>query len=97
MTGFTGCRGLLVNLCLVTELSRKYHMYFQRHTVNIADKAFQYLKGLFQADKKNLERIEERISGVSYDPLQYFLSDALAPNKRSDSYRRRQAPGGTGR
>ena len=54
----------------------RYHQYFQRHTINIADKAFQYLKGLFQADKKNLERIEERVPEVKYDPLQYFLSDA---------------------
>jgi SRSO17 transposase len=54
----------------------RYHQYFQSHTVNIADKAFQYLKGLFQADKKNLERIEERVPGTKYDPLQYFLSDA---------------------
>lgn len=54
----------------------RYHKYFQRHTVNIAGRAFQYLKGLFQADKKNLERIEERVPETKYDPLQYFLSDA---------------------
>lgn len=54
----------------------RYHKYFQRHTVNISNKAFQYLKGLFQADKKNLERIEERVPETKYDPLQYFLSDA---------------------
>ncbi|MEA3468849.1 MAG: transposase [Thermodesulfobacteriota bacterium] len=54
----------------------RYHQYFQRHTVSIAGRAFQYLKGLFQADKKNLERIEKRVPEVSYDPLQYFLSDA---------------------
>lgn len=54
----------------------RYNQYFQRHTVNIAGRALQYLKGLFQADKKNLERIEERVPGTKYDPLQYFLSDA---------------------
>ncbi len=54
----------------------RYYKYFQRHTVNISDKALQYLKGLFQADKKNLERIEERVPEASYDSLQYFLSDA---------------------
>jgi SRSO17 transposase len=31
---------------------------------------------LFQADKKNMERIEERVVGTSYDPLQYFISDS---------------------
>lgn len=54
----------------------RYHSFFQRHTVNLSDKALQYLKGLFQADKKNIERMEERVPGTKYDPLQYFLSDA---------------------
>jgi hypothetical protein len=40
----------------------RYHKFFQRHTVNLSDKAFQYLKGLFQADKKNMERMEERVA-----------------------------------
>jgi hypothetical protein len=47
----------------------RYGQYLQKHTVNIADKTFQYLKGLFQADKKNLERIEERVPETKYDPL----------------------------
>ena len=54
----------------------RYHKFFQRHTVNLSDKAFQYLKGLFQADKKNMERMEERVAETVYDPLQYFLSDS---------------------
>jgi SRSO17 transposase len=54
----------------------RYHKFFQRHTVNISDKAFQYLKGLFQADKKNMERMEEKVAETVYDPLQYFLSDS---------------------
>jgi SRSO17 transposase len=54
----------------------RYHKFFHRHTVNISDKAFQYLKGLFQADKKNMERMEEKVAETVYDPLQYFLSDS---------------------
>ena len=54
----------------------KYHLLFKRHTSNLADRAFQYLKGLFQADKKNMERMEEKIPDVEYDPLQYFISDS---------------------
>jgi SRSO17 transposase len=54
----------------------RYHKFFQRHTVNLTDRAEQYLKGLFQADKKNMERMEERVVGTQYDPLQYFLSDS---------------------
>jgi hypothetical protein len=46
-----------------------YHKYFQRHTVNIADKVLQYLKGLFQAGKKNMERMEKRVAETVYDPL----------------------------
>jgi len=54
----------------------RYHQFFQRHNANLSDKALQYLKGLFQADKKNMERMEERVPGTEYDPLQYFLSDS---------------------
>jgi SRSO17 transposase len=68
---------------LLTGLARqflsfngKYHLFFKRHTSNIADTAHQYLKGLFQADKKNMERMEEKIPNTNYDSLQYFLSDS---------------------
>ncbi len=54
----------------------RYRQYFQTHTTIIYERSFQYLKGLFQADKKNMERIEERVPGTEYDPLQYFLSDS---------------------
>lgn len=53
-----------------------YRTFFQRHTVNLSDKALQYLKGLFQADKKNMERMEEKVVETIYDPLQHFLSDS---------------------
>jgi hypothetical protein len=49
---------------------RRYHMFFQRHTVSLSEKAFQHLKGLFQADKKNMERMEERVVETEYDSLQ---------------------------
>jgi SRSO17 transposase len=42
----------------------------------LSEKAFQYLKGLFQADKKNMERMGERVVETEYDSLQYFLSDS---------------------
>ena len=54
----------------------RYNKYFQRHTVNLSDKAWQYLKGLFQADRKNMERMEEKVVESDYDSLQYFLSDS---------------------
>ena len=72
-----------VSLNELTGLARRllsfhgrYFQYFQRHNTNLADKAFQYIKGLFQAKKKNMERMEERVPDVVYDQLQYFLSDS---------------------
>ena len=54
----------------------RYSLFFQRHNTSVADKALQYLKGLFQAGKKNMERIEEKVQNVVYDQLQYFLSES---------------------
>jgi hypothetical protein len=51
----------------------RYHVYFRINTINVVNKYFQYLKDLFHADKKNLERVEERAHEASYDPLQYFF------------------------
>jgi SRSO17 transposase len=58
------------------SLHGRYYPFFQRHTSNLAGRALQYLKGLFQADKKNMERMEEKVPDTEYDPLQYFLSDS---------------------
>jgi hypothetical protein len=45
------------------------------YTVIVSDKVFLYIKGLFQAGKKNMERMEKKVPEVQYDPLQHFLSD----------------------
>lgn len=81
--GFSPQENTHVRLKALTGLARQllsfhgsYHQFFQRHTVNISNQAYQYLKGLIQADKKNMERMEEKVPGTEYDPLQYFLSDA---------------------
>lgn len=58
------------------SFSGRYFLFFQRHNVNLSDKALLYLQGLFQAHKKNMERMEERVPGVKYDQLQYFLSES---------------------
>ena len=34
------------------------------------------MKGLFQADKKNMERMDERVVETAFDSLQYFLLDS---------------------
>jgi hypothetical protein len=37
----------------LASFHERYHLFFKRHTVSLSDKAFQYLKGLFQAEKKH--------------------------------------------
>lgn len=37
----------------LASFHERYHHFFKRHTVSLSDKAFQYLKGLFQAEKKH--------------------------------------------
>ena len=54
----------------------RYFQFFQRHNSNLSDKALQYLKGLFQSGKKNMERMEEKVPDVEYEQLQYFLSES---------------------
>jgi SRSO17 transposase len=55
---------------------RRYSFLFKAHTKSFSKQACCYLKGLFQADKKNMERIEERVPDTRYENLQYFLSEA---------------------
>ena len=54
----------------------RYSFLFRSHIKCFGDQAGLYLKGLFQADKKNMERIEERVPETQYENLQYFLSEA---------------------
>ena len=54
----------------------RYFQFFQGHNSNLSDKALQYLKGLFQSGKKNMERMEEKVPDVEYEQLQYFLSES---------------------
>jgi hypothetical protein len=69
---------------------RRYHKFFLRHTISLSEKAFDYLKGLFQADKQNMERKGERVVETEYDSLQYFsfrFQLGLAPGKCADRAR----------
>jgi len=59
--------------------ARRFLSYFNRFSSLFNRKqhhAHHYLKGLIQADKRNMERMEERIPGASEQGLQYFISDS---------------------
>lgn len=49
---------------------------FTCHHNNNADKAVQYLSGLFQSRKRNMERMEESVEGAEYESLQQFISSS---------------------
>jgi SRSO17 transposase len=59
--------------------ARRFLSYFNKFASFFESKqhhARHYFKGLMQADKKNMERMEERIPGACEQGLQYFISDS---------------------
>jgi SRSO17 transposase len=49
---------------------------FRCHRKDNSDKAAQYMDGLFQARKRNMERMEEVVDGSNYESLQQFISSS---------------------
>jgi SRSO17 transposase len=47
---------------------------FTCYRFNHAPTAYQYLCGLFQSERRNMERMEEAVVGVDYDEIQHFIS-----------------------
>jgi len=54
----------------------RYHPHFQVVTRNVSVPAGHYFCGLFQAPKKNMERMEEAVLGADYEQVQHFLSES---------------------
>ena len=54
---------------------------FTCYRKNSTEKAYQYLCGLIQADKRNMERMEEQVAGSDYYQLQHFLSESPWPSR----------------
>ena len=56
----------------------EYDPYFQVGRKTQKDKAHQYVKGLFCAErgKRNMERMVEEVNGSDYESLQHFISDS---------------------
>jgi len=56
------------------QFDKRYRTRFRRRTRSVASQAWQYLRGLMQARRKNMERMEEVVPECDYQSLQHFLS-----------------------
>lgn len=56
----------------VSEYSERFHVY--RH--NTVNKALQYIKGLLQTTRRNMEKMAESVPQSNEQALQQFLSDS---------------------
>lgn len=54
--------------------TKRYFPHFQRGSRSVGEQAEEYLQGLFQASRKNMERMEEVVPDCDYQSLQHFLS-----------------------
>jgi len=58
------------------NFSKRFETHFRRWTRSVVAQAQQYLQGLMQAHRKNMERMEEVVPDCEYQSLQYFLSES---------------------
>jgi SRSO17 transposase len=54
----------------------RYSHFFKTKTSSVASKAFQYLSGLVQSVRKNIERMVEVVPDTDYQSLQHFVTDS---------------------
>ncbi len=62
--------------CRFVSYSARFSSFFKTKTRSVTSQASQYLKGLTQARKKNMERMAERIPNSDDQSLQHFLSNS---------------------
>jgi SRSO17 transposase len=58
------------------SFAKRFEVHFRRWTRSVAPQAQQYLQGLMQASRKNMERMEEVVPGCDYQSLQHFVSES---------------------
>jgi SRSO17 transposase len=58
------------------DFCNEFRDIFLCHRHDNASAAHQYVCGLVQADKANMERMEERVADSNYEALQQFISDS---------------------
>ena len=54
----------------------RYSHFFKTKTSSVASKAFQYLSGLVQTVRKNIERMVEVVPDTDYQSLQHFVTNS---------------------
>ena len=54
----------------------RFESHFERGTRSVSAQAQQYMQGLMQAGRKNMERMEEVVPECNYQSLQHFLSNS---------------------
>jgi SRSO17 transposase len=58
------------------NFSQRFEVHFRRWTRSVGGQARQYLQGLMQAQRKNLERMEEVVPDCNYQSLHHFVSES---------------------
>jgi len=58
------------------NFAKRFEVHFRRWTRSVLAPAQQYLQGLMQARRKNMERMEEVVPDCEYQALQHFVSDS---------------------
>ena len=58
------------------SFSERFEAHFRRWTRSVAPQSQQYLQGVMQARRKNLERMEEVVPDCDYQSLHHFLSES---------------------
>ena len=58
------------------EFGRRYEEHFERRTRSVFPQSQQYLQGLMQARRKNMERMEEVVPESDYQSLHHFVSES---------------------
>jgi SRSO17 transposase len=56
------------------RFAERFAVHFQRRTRSVFAQSQQYLQGLMQAHRKNMERMEEVVPDCDYQSLQHFVS-----------------------
>lgn len=54
----------------------RYENLFRSKTHTYSDKATQYLRGLFQSEKRNIEKMCEKVEDSNMQNLQHFISNS---------------------
>lgn len=54
----------------------RYENLFRSKTHTYSDKAAQYLRGLFQSEKRNIEKMCEKVGDSNMQNLRHFISNS---------------------